>query len=153
MDVGSSLVADGEAAELGEPSQRPLDDPPVSPQTLAALYAAAGDTVLDATAGESPTTAAVIVGLVGMQSGGAFARPSPALADWRDSIDDRLQHPAVMHVGACQLQREGDALRVGEDVTLRARLAPIGRVRARRRPPSHGVVLVKGISLLVSIWF
>lgn len=40
-----------------------------------------------------------------------------------------------MHVGARQLQREGDAFRIGENVALRSRLAPIGRVRARRRAP------------------
>ena len=135
MDVGSSLVADGEAAELGEPSQGALDDPPVSPQTLAALDAAAGDAVLDATAGESLTTAAMIVGLVGMQPGGAFPRSCPALADRRDSIHDRLQHPAVVDVGPRQLQRKGDGLRIGEDVALRARLAAIGWVRTRRWSP------------------
>lgn len=130
MDVGPSLVADGEAAELGEPSQRALHDPPVPAQTLAALDAATGDAVLDATAGERLTAAAVIVGLVGVQPGRAFARSSPALADRRHSIHHRLEHPAVVHVGPRQLQRERDALRIGEDVTLRARLAPVGRVRA-----------------------
>ncbi|MBP1180801.1 hypothetical protein JOE48_002765 [Methylobacterium sp. PvR107] len=55
MDIGPSLMADGEAAELGEPGQDPLDDPPVSPQTLAAFDAAAGDAMLDATAGERLT--------------------------------------------------------------------------------------------------
>jgi hypothetical protein len=40
-----------------------------------------------------------------------------------------------MDVRPRQLQSEGDALRIGEDVALRARLAPIGRVRARRRAP------------------
>jgi len=129
-DVGPSLVADGEAAELGEPGQRPLHNPPVSAQTLAALDPAAGDAVLDATAGESLTTAAVIVGLVGVQPGRAFARSSPALADRRHSIHHRLEHPAVVHVGSRQLQRERDALRIGEDVAFRARLAPVGRVRA-----------------------
>jgi hypothetical protein len=140
MDVGPSLVADGKAAELGEPGQRPLDDPPVPAQTLAALDAAAGNAVLDPSAGESPTAAAVIVGLVGVQLRGPLARPTPALADRRDGIHDRLQHPAVVHVGSRQLQREGDALRIGEDVTLRARLAPVGRVRACRRAPLFAAI-------------
>ena len=65
---------------------------------------------------------------------------SPALADGRDGIHDRLQHPAVMHVGARQRQREGDALRIGEDVTLRAGLASICRVRARRRAPFFAAI-------------
>lgn len=118
MGFGSSLVADGEAAELGDSSQRPLDDPPVSPHSLAALYAAAGDPVLDAAAGQSPTTAKVVVGLVGVQLRKPFARPSPALADWLDSIEERLQHPAVVLVGDRQLRREGDALGIGEAVSF-----------------------------------
>jgi hypothetical protein len=140
VDVGPSLVADGKAAELGEPGQRPLHDPPVPAQTLAALDPAPGDAVLDATAGERLTTAAMIVGFVGVQLRGTLARSSPALADWRDGIHDHLQHPAVMHVGARQLQREGDALRIGEDMTLRAELAPVGRVRARRRAPFFAAI-------------
>jgi hypothetical protein len=40
-----------------------------------------------------------------------------------------------MDVRARQLQGEWDALRIGDDVALRARLAPVGRVRARRRAP------------------
>lgn len=67
MDIVPPLVANGEAAELGEPSQRPLDDPSVASQTLAALDPAPGDAVLDVTARESLTAAAVIVGFVGVQ--------------------------------------------------------------------------------------
>lgn len=78
MDVGPSLVADGEAAELGEPGQRPLDDPPVPAQTLAALDPAPGDAGPDATTGQRLTAAAVIVGLVGVQLRGPLARPTPA---------------------------------------------------------------------------
>ena len=40
-----------------------------------------------------------------------------------------------MDVRPRQLQSEGDALRIGDDVALRTRLAPVGRVRARRRAP------------------
>lgn len=42
MDVGPSLVADGQAAKAVEPSQRALDDPTVAAQTLAAVEAAPG---------------------------------------------------------------------------------------------------------------
>ena len=78
MDVGPSLVADGEATELGEPSQGPLDDPPVTSQPLAALDPAPGDAGLDAAAGQRLTAAAVVVGLVGVQLRGPLARRSPA---------------------------------------------------------------------------
>ena len=78
MDVGSPLVADGEATELGKPRQGPLDDPPATSQPLAALNPAPGDAGLDAAAGQRLTTAAVVVGLVGMQPQRTLARRSPA---------------------------------------------------------------------------
>ena len=37
MDVRPTLVADGQAAVLGEPSQRSLHHPAVPPESLAAL--------------------------------------------------------------------------------------------------------------------
>ena len=40
-----------------------------------------------------------------------------------------------MHIRARQLESEGDTLRIGGDVALRAQLAQIGWVRARRRAP------------------
>ncbi len=135
MDVGPSLVADGEATKLGEPRQRSLDDPPATSQPLTGLDPAPGDAGLDAAAGQRLTTAAVVVGLVGVGLRGTLARRSPARADRRDGIHDRLQHSAVMDVRPRQLQSERDALRIGDDVALRARLAPVGRVRARRRAP------------------
>ena len=64
MDVGPPLVADCQPAELAEPSQGALHDPPVPSQPGAALDAAAGDAGLDAAAGQGPAAAAMIVGLV-----------------------------------------------------------------------------------------
>lgn len=78
MDVGSPLVADGEATELGEPSQGPLGDPPVTSQPLAALDPAPGDAGLDAAAGQRLTAAAMVVGLISVQLRGTFARRPPA---------------------------------------------------------------------------
>jgi hypothetical protein len=65
IDIASAFVADGEAAELGEPRQAPLDDPPVLSQPMAALDPAPGDAVLDATAGQRLTAAMMsVAGLV-----------------------------------------------------------------------------------------
>jgi hypothetical protein len=68
-----------------------------------------------------------------------FAGPasgwSPGLPDRRYSINHLLQHDTVVDVGSCQADRERDALRIGEDVTLGARLAAICRARACRRAP------------------
>ena len=119
-------------------------------QPLAALDSAPGDAMMDPTAGECLTTAAVVVGLVGVELRGPFPRSSPALADGWDGIHDRLQHPAVVNVGACQLQRGRDALRGSKDVTLRARLAPIRWVRAGRQAPFMDGPPLTGLRCLAS---
>jgi len=70
-----------------------------------------------------------------MQLGRALARSTPALSDGRHGIDHRLQHGAIVDVGSGQLQGERNAVRVGEDMALRSRLAAIGWVRADRFAP------------------
>lgn len=65
-----------------------------------------------------------------MQRRGTLERSSPALADGRDSIYERLRHPAVMHVGVGQRQREGDALRIRDGAVAMARGLPsVGDLR------------------------
>jgi len=135
VDVGSAFVADREAAELAEPSEGPFHDPPVPPEPCTALDAAPGDAGLDVAAGQSPTAAAMIISLVGMKLAGPASGWSPRLPDGRHSINDLLQHDAVVNVGPRQPDCEWDALRIGDDVTLGARLAAIRRVRAGLSAP------------------
>jgi hypothetical protein len=142
VDVGSALVADREAADwlnllrqAQDEGQRPFHDPPVPPKPCTALDTAPSDAGLDVAAGQSPTAAAMIVSLVGVELAGPSARWSPGLPDGRDGIDHLFQHDAVVNVGSCQADCERDALRIGEDVTLRTRLAAIRWVRTCRRAP------------------
>ena len=135
MDVGAPLVADRQASELAEPSQGAFDHPAVPPQPGAALDPAPRDAGLDVAAGQGTTAAAVIVGLVGVELAWPLARPAPGLPDRRHGVDHLLQHRTVMHVRARQANRERDAVCIREDVALRARLAPVGRVRPRLRAP------------------
>ena len=135
MDVGSALVAGSKAAELAEPCQCPLHYPPVPPEPRTALDTAPSDARLNVAADQGTTAAAMIVRLVGVELAGPAPGWSPGLPDRRHGIDHLLQHDAVVNVGSRQADRERDALRIGEDVTLGARLAPICRVRACRRAP------------------
>src|SRR4051794_34917352 len=131
-DVGPALVADGEPAEAGKPGERAFDHPPVPTQALATLDPASRDARDDAAPAAG---AAVVVPLVGVQLGRALARAPRALPDWRYRVEDRLQHGAVVDVGRRQLQDEGDAAGVDQDVALAARLAAVGRVWAGEFAP------------------
>ena len=132
MDVGSALVAGGEAAELAEPREGAFHHPPVPPEPCTALDAVPCDAGLDVAAGQSPTAAAMIVSLVGVELAGPASRWSPGLPDRRHSIDDLFQDDAVVDVGPCQADCERDTLSIRENVTLGARLAAIRRVWACR---------------------
>ncbi len=73
MDVGSPLVADGEATELANHAngaRLPTCDVPAA----GCSRSRAGDAGLDAAAGQRLTTAAVVVGLIGVQLRGTLAR-------------------------------------------------------------------------------
>lgn len=135
MNVSPALMADGEPVKLPEPGQCALHHPAVTSQLRAALDTPSGDPRLNVPLAESLPTATVIIRLVRVQLGGALARRPPVLPDGRDSIDERLQHAAVVPGGTSELQRERDAVRIREDVALRAGFAAAGRVRAGRRAP------------------
>lgn len=70
-----------------------------------------------------------------MELGGPFAGPAALLAHRMDGIGDIGQCHAVVAVGSRQDDSERDARAVDHDVALGARLAAVGRVRARRVAP------------------
>lgn len=129
-DVGAALVADGEAAEAGKPSQGALDDPAVPAQPVGAVDAAPGDARRDAPCAAGLAAGCVIIGLVGMELFGPAAGTATALADGAHRVQHRFQQTAVVAVGRAQANGERDAVRVDQKMTLAARAAAIGRVRA-----------------------
>lgn len=134
-DVGAALVADGEAAEAGKPSQGALDDPTVSAQALAALDAAAGDARNDGPPSQRLSAEGEIIALVGMQLDWASSWAARALPDRRYGIDHLLQQLAIVPVGWRNPQSQGDAVGIDEDVALGARFAAVRRVRPGRLAP------------------
>lgn len=136
MEVGTSLVADRQATETGDPRQGPLDDPAMSSEVVAALDAAAGDARHDAPRPTFLPAAAVIVGLVRVQ----FVRPparatAAACPEARYRVEGFSQHTAIVAVGPRQGQAEWCPMGVHDKVTLGAGLAAVGRVRAGCRAP------------------
>lgn len=130
VDVEPALVADGEAAEAVDPGECALDDPPVLAQPLAALDATARNPVFDPAPEAGAAAAAMIIGLVGVQLVWPATRPARLASDGRDRVEQVLEGPAVVSVGAAQQEGERDAASVGDEVALGARLAAVRRVRA-----------------------
>ncbi len=136
VDVDATLVANGQAAKSVEPSMGALHDPAVAAELFAALDTLAGDARDDPACAALLPTRLGIVGLVGMQLVGASARSAaPARAQRCNGIEGRRHLLAIVTVGLGQSQAERRAAGVGDEVALRARLAPVRRVRAGGRPP------------------
>ena len=77
-----------------------------------------------------------IVGLVGVQLVRTASRsPSSATPQRRNGIEGGRHHDGVVSVGPAQAEAERRAARVGDEVALCARLAPVRRVRAGGRLP------------------
>lgn len=129
-NVGAALVADGEAAEAGEPGQGSLDHPAVPAEALAAVLTAPGDAWHDLALAAGLAAGGVVVGLVRVELGRSATRPAATLADRLYRVEDRGEQPAVVAVGRAQADSERDAVRVDQEVTLAARAAAVGRVRA-----------------------
>ncbi len=107
MDLGTTLVADTQAAEVVQ-------------MVEAALDAAAGDQWPDAAPAQEPTVLIVVVAAVGQQAVGFAPRP-PALAFDRarvPGVQERQQLRVVVAVAAGQGDRQRHARAVGQEVML-----------------------------------
>ncbi len=130
MDVVTSLIADGEAPELGEPGEGALHHPPMPAQPIAGLDALAGDAHRDVATGQCRAAARQVVGRVGMQLSRAVAGATPRAPDRRDAVDHPLEDGTVMPVRPGQPTRQRGAAPVRNKMALRARFAAVRRVRS-----------------------
>ena len=132
MQIGTALVADGQATEAIEPGQRAFDHPAMPTQPLARVDASPGDARDDTALATGSTAAWVIIALIRVQLGRTSARSAPTptrLAQRRDRIERCLQQPRIMHGGCREPYRERDASSVDHKMALRARFATIRRIR------------------------
>lgn len=125
-----AFVSQDQAAVAAEPGDGAFYDPAVAAESGRGFDAAPRDAVADASFAQGPVAVGDVVGLVGVEFRG-FAAPGPALGpDLRNALDERLQGLGVVEVRGRDSQNKGQAVPVGEDVDLAARLAAIDRVWA-----------------------
>ena len=130
MDVGAPLVADGQAADAVEPSQRAFDDPAVPAEPFAAVEASPGNAGRDPALPAFAPAAVMVIGLVGVKLVGALARAATAVAHAWHGVEGGRQHQAVVPVGWAQAHPERCAPSVDHKMALRSRFAAIRWVRA-----------------------
>jgi len=143
VDVEPAFVADGEAAEAVQPGEGTLDDPPVLSQPVAALDAAVRDPVLDAAPKAGMTAPAMIIGFVGVQLVWPAARSPRSAWNRPHSVEQILEGPTIVEIGAAQQEGERDAAPVRDEVALGARLSAVRRIR-----PCSGTPLLAAMDAL-----
>src|SRR6266851_10427589 len=119
MNIVPLLIPDAQPSIAVQPRQRPLHSPAMPTQPFATLDPAPGDPGDDPTLPQGLATERMVVALVGVQLLGSGARSSGlSIAHRRDRVHRRLQHFAVIPVGAGKHGRQGRALPVYDDVML-----------------------------------
>jgi len=143
MDVGPTLVADGQPAEAVEPGERALHHPAVTAEARARVDLLARDADADVALAQGPATAWIVVALIRMQFSGSLAPLSGRGLGQRDGVDHRLKDDRVMAVGATQERGKRDPGAVDHNMALRARFSPIRRIRPRELAPLLAGILAE----------
>ncbi len=152
MDVGETLVADGETPVPGQPRQRPLHYPPVPSQSLATLYPDSGYPRLDSPLPQRLPTPPKVIRLVRVQLLWSLPGPAPRSPDWLDSVYELFQQHRVVSIGSTESYRERDAFSIDHNMPLCARFAFIRRIRPGLRAPFlAGMLALSRLALVQSI--
>jgi hypothetical protein len=144
MNIGPALVTHAQPPKAVQPGERSLHHPPPAAEALTRINRRAGDPTENVARAESRLILPRAIGFVCMQ----FVRPlawaaaAPA-GDADYEIDHVLEQRAVVHVRRRELDHERDALRLGQQMVLRARLATIRRIRAGVRSPFFAGTLLE----------
>jgi len=112
-----------------------FDKPASDAKSAAMLCAPLRDLRFDPALSQRATMWFRVVTAVALHSLRFLLRPAASAADRRDRVDEGNELSDVVDVRGSQDRREGNPLAISDDMMLRARLAPIGGIRARFFPP------------------
>jgi hypothetical protein len=135
VDVGATVVAHQQPAELMEPGEAALHDPALGAEAGTVRAAPSADHRRDAAGAQPSAVGVVVVAAVGEQAAGLLERVPHAAAQRRHRVQQREQLGDVVTVAAGQQAGERDAARFDDEVMLGARPPAVDRARARLGAP------------------
>ena len=149
MNVGSSLIANPQSAELVQPSQSSLHHPPVDAQAAPVLGQPLGQDWPDPQPTQSPAVGFRVIGSVSLNLIRPPAGTSPLPPKRRNGLHQGEQLGHVMSVRSGENSRQGNPLGIGNDMMLATQLASVGgigsgfsprrpRLGRKRYPPRLG---------------
>ena len=143
MDFGVTFVADSQAAELMQPTQRPLHHPACFAQTAAMRSALTRQTIAYTPALQPEMVSPITISAISLYQIGSLTRPTSFARNRWNRQQQRFERCAVMHVGGGQLRAQRNALGIGAKMMLAARFAAIRRVWSRLKPPKTARTLLE----------
>ncbi len=129
MEIDAAFKADAQFAHACEPGMGALDDPAMTAQPVVARDPLACDPRNDAALLEEGATAVDVVSLVGVQFVWPTSQAPWFATNWRQGVDQLLEHDRVVPIGAGDAYRQGDAVAIDDQMPFAAEFAAIGRVR------------------------
>ena len=142
MNIGSTFVADAQATELMQPTERTLDNPTCFSQTASVGRAFASQAINNAQAAQPTMMSEAAIGAISLHSLRTLTGAADFSAQRRDGVHQPTQRLTVMHVGAAEVHAQRNALGIGEKMMLTARFAAIRRVTTRLEPPKTARTLL-----------
>ena len=120
MDIGTTLVADAQAAEVMQVGEAALHDPALATQARAVCDAPASDQRPDVAPAQDARVAVVVVAPVGQQAVGLAPGPATLAPDGSgvQRVQQRHELGDVVAVAAGERDRQGDARTVDQQVVL-----------------------------------
>lgn len=153
MSVQLALKTDTQLAKARQPGVRALDNPAVAPQPLAAVHAAPCDARLDAALAQRRAAFFIVITLVRMELVGALSRSASQARHRRHRVQQLFKEHRIVPVGPADQNHQRHAPRIGQDVALAAKLAPIRGVRPCFLAPRGLATLAPSmLARLQSIW-
>lgn len=137
MNLGLSFIADPKPPILVQPRQRSFHDPTVEAQAAAMFGPALAQNRFDPTSSQGLAVGLGVVAPISLHSVGLAPRSAPLSSHRRNGLYQRKELCHIVGVGGGQEGGEGDALRVGDEMMLTARFAPIRGVWAGFAPPKR----------------
>ena len=132
MDVGPFVIAHAQAAELVQPRERPLDDPPPPAQAGPMLRTAPGEQRVNSTHPQAVPNGRGVVATVAQHTVRTTPRAPASTMEWRNCIHQGQGFLRVISIRAGQADCEWDALRITDQMPFAPALGAVRRIRTGR---------------------
>jgi hypothetical protein len=153
MDIGPTLVADGEPAEAIEPGQRAFHHPAMAPQALAGVDRLAGNADLDVAFRQRLPAARDVIGFVGMPLVRPLTPTAVGLANPGHGVEEGLEDDRIVTIGPRQEGGERQPTPLGQNMPFGAAFAAVGRAWSREVAPLLAGMEAESMQArLQSIW-